>query len=159
MSDWELVDISTQKPESSFEELRESDRGGLSTGVETLHSNFWHDASHLAEAENRHKQVLVSAGMIPEDHIASVEPTRKLHWLVEELNGRIDPDGLSIPLKGLEINEIAIYRKTIDDETTLKLHFVEKDGQELERLLNLDSGVSGSTLKANFYNNRLYLRW
>ena len=79
MSDWELVDISTQKPESSFEELRESDHGGLSTGVETLHSNFWHDASHLAEAENRHKQVLVSAGMIPEDHIASVEPTRKLH--------------------------------------------------------------------------------
>ena len=117
MSDWELVDISAHEPESSSEEYAESDQGGLSTGVETLHSNFWQAASHLSEAENRHMQVLVSAGMIPEDHIASVEPTRKLHWLVEELNGRIDPDGLSIPLKGLEIDDIEIYQKTENDET------------------------------------------
>ena len=104
-------------------------------------------------------QVLVSAGMIPEDHIASVEPTRKLHWLVEELNGRIDPDGLSIPLKGLEIDDIRIYQKTENDETVLKLQFVEKDGQKLERFLSLNPEASESNLKANFYNNRLYLRW
>ena len=159
MSDWELVDISTHEPESSSEETVELDQGGLNTGVETLHSNFWQDASHLAEAENRHKQVLVSAGMIPEDHIASVEPTRKLHWLVEELNGRIDPDGLSIPLKGLEIDDIRIYQKTENDETVLKLQFVEKDGQKLERFLSLNPEASESNLKANFYNNRLYLRW
>ena len=108
MTDWELVEISAREPESSSEEPAESDQGGLSTGVETLHSSFWQDASHLSEAENRHMQLLVSAGMIPEDHIAAVEPTRKLHWLVEELNGRIDPDGLSIPLKGLEIDDIEI---------------------------------------------------
>ena len=103
-------------------------------------------------------QVLVSAGMIPEDHIASVEPTRKLHWLVEELNGRIDPDGLSIPLKGLEIDDIEIYQKTENDETVLKLQFVEKDGQKLEDFLVLIQRPD-SNLKANFYNNRLYLRW
>ena len=159
MSDWELVEISAREPESSSEESAESDQGGLSTGVETLHSNFWQDASHLSEAENRHMQVLVSAGMIPEDHIASVEPTRKLHWLVEELNGRIDPDGLSIPLKGLEIDDIEIYQKTENHETVLKLQFVEKDGQKLERFFSLIPEASESNLKANFYNNRLYLRW
>ena len=40
MSDWELVEISAREPESSSEESAESDQGGLSTGVETLHSSF-----------------------------------------------------------------------------------------------------------------------
>ena len=108
MSDWELVDISATKPESSIEDEVEVNQDGLVRDVESLHSKFWRDAPHLAEVENRHIQVLVSAGMIPEEHIAATEPTRKLSWFVDELNGRVDPDGLSIPVKGLNIEDIII---------------------------------------------------
>ncbi|MEC7589975.1 MAG: hypothetical protein VX483_05450, partial [Candidatus Thermoplasmatota archaeon] len=100
-----------------------------------------------------------SAGMIPEEHIAATEPTRKLRWFVDELNGRVDPDGLSIPVKGLNIDDIIIHKKTKDDGVVIKLSFVEKDGQELQRELNLDSNPADFDFQANFYNNRLYLRW
>lgn len=159
MTDWELVDISDDKPESLVKDLEDLDYGGLESDVENLHSNFWKDADHLTEVENRHMQVLVSSGMIPEDHIASTEPSRKLDWFVKELNGRIDPDGLSIPLRGLEIDDIEIYQKTSDDETVIKLNLTEKDGQELERIMNIPNDSPEFNLQANFFNNRLYLRW
>ena len=159
MTDWELVDISDDKPESLVKDLEDLDYGGLESDVENLHSNFWKDADHLTEVENRHMQVLVSSGMIPEDHIASTEPSRKLDWFVKELNGRIDPDGLSIPLRGLEIDDIEIYQKTSDDETVIKLNLTEKDGQELERIMNIPDDSPDFNLQANFFNNRLYLRW
>ena len=159
MTDWELVDISDDKPESLVKDLEDLDYGGLESDVENLHSNFWKDADHLTEVENRHMQVLVSSGMIPEDHIASTEPSRKIDWFVKELNGRIDPDGLSIPLRGLEIDDIEIYQKTSDDETVIKLNLTEKDGQELERIMNIPNDSPEFNLQANFFNNRLYLRW
>ena len=124
-----------------------------------MHTNFWQEANHLKEVENRHLQVLVSSGMIPEEHIANTEPSRKLDWFVNELNGRINPDGLSIPLKGLEIDDIEIYQMKTGEDTQIKLKFVEKDGQELERVLNIPSNNSESAIQANFFNNRLYLRW
>ena len=159
MTDWKLVDISDDKPESFVEDLQDLDYGGLESDVQNLHSNFWKDADHLTEVEDRHLQVLVSSGMIPEDHIASTEPSRKLDWFVKELNGRLNPDGLSIPLKGLEIDDIEIYQKTTDDETVIKLNLTEKDGQELERIMNIPDDSPDFNLQANFFNNRLYLRW
>ena len=159
MTDWELVDISDDKPESFVEDLQDLDYGGLESDVQNLHSNFWKDADHLTEVENRHLQVLVSSGMIPEDHIASTEPSRKLDWFVNELNGRLNPDGLSIPLKGLEIEDIEIYQKTSDNESAIKLNLTEKDGQELERIMNIPNDSPEFNIQANFFNNRLYLRW
>ena len=159
MTDWELVDISDDKPESLVKDLEDLDYGGLESDVQNLHTNFWKDADHLTEVEDRHLQVLVSSGMIPEDHIASTEPSRKLDWFVKELNGRINPDGLSIPLKGLEIDDIEIYQKTTDNETVIKLNLTEKDGQELERIMNIPDDSPDFNLQANFFNNRLYLRW
>ena len=159
MTDWKLVDISDDKPESFVEDLQDLDYGGLESDVQNLHSNFWKDADHLTEVENRHLQVLVSSGMIPEDHIASTEPSRKLDWFVNELNGRLNPDGLSIPLKGLEIKDIEIYQKTSDNESVIKLNLTEKDGQELERIMNIPNESPEFNIQANFFNNRLYLRW
>ena len=159
MTDWKLVDISDDKPESFVEDLQDLDYGGLESDVQNLHSNFWKDADHLTEVENRHLQVLVSSGMIPEDHIASTEPSRKLDWFVNELNGRLNPDGLSIPLKGLEIEDIEIYQKTSDNESVIKLNLTEKDGQELERIMNIPNESPEFNIQANFFNNRLYLRW
>tara|TARA_B100001741_G_scaffold99612_1_gene81786 strand:+ start:1030 stop:1509 length:480 start_codon:yes stop_codon:yes gene_type:complete len=159
MTDWKLVDISDDKPESFVEDLQDLDYGGLESDVQNLHSNFWKDADHLTEVEDRHLQVLVSSGMIPEDHIASTEPSRKLDWFVNELNGRLNPDGLSIPLKGLEIEDIEIYQKTSDNESVIKLNLTEKDGQELERIMNIPNESPEFNIQANFFNNRLYLRW
>ena len=96
MTEWELVNLSDSKPETIVEDLSNTDAGGLESEVENLHTNFWQEANHLKEVENRHLQVLVSSGMIPEEHIANTEPSRKLDWFVNELNGKINPDGLSI---------------------------------------------------------------
>ena len=159
MTEWELVNLSDSKPEKIVEDLSNTDAGGLESDVENLHTNFWQEANHLKEVENRHLQVLVSSGMIPEEHIANTEPSRKLDWFVNELNGRINPDGLSIPLKGLGIDDIEIYQMKADESTQIKLKFIEKDGQELERVLNISSNNNESAIQANFFNNRLYLRW
>jgi len=159
MTEWELVDLSVSKPETIVEDLSNTDAGGQESEVENLHTNFWQDANHLKEVENRHLQVLISSGMIPEDHIANIEPSRKLDWFVNELNGKINPDGLSIPLRGLEIDDIEIYQMRTEGDTQIKLKFIEKDGQELERVLNISSHKSESVIQANFFNNRLYLRW
>jgi len=159
MSDWELVDILATKPVVRSESDVKVNRDGLAADVESLHNEFWRDVPHLTEVENRHIQVLVSAGMIPEEHIAATEPSRKLNWLIDELNGRIDPDGLSIPVKGLDIEDMTIHKMTKDDETIIKLNFIEKDGQELQRELTIDSNSEDFNFQANFYNNRLYLRW
>lgn len=159
MTEWELVNLSDSKPQTIVEDLSNTDAGSLESEVENLHTNFWQEANHLKEVENRHLQVLVSSGMIPEEHIANTEPSRKLDWFVNELNGRINPDGLSIPLKGLEIDDIEIYQMKTDEDTQIKLKFIEKDGQELERVLNIPSDNSESAIQANFFNNRLYLRW
>ena len=159
MSEWELVEISSAEPDELIDEHQSYNTDGLETEVSDLHSHFWRDAGHLSEVEDRHKQVLISSGMIPESHIASVEPSRKLDWFVTELNGRMNPDGLSIPVKGLEINDIAIHQMSSDNETIIKFNFTEKDGQELERIVNIPNEISNTEFKANFFNNRLYLRW
>ena len=159
MTEWELVNLSDSKPETIVEDLSNTDAGGLESEVENLHTNFWQEANHLKEVENRHLQVLVTSGMIPEDHVANTEPSRKLDWFVTELNGRFNPDGLSIPLKGLEIGDIEIYQMKTDNDTQIKLKLIEKDGQELERVLNIPADGSESAVGANFFNNRLYLRW
>ena len=159
MTDWELVDIFDDKPELIVEEIDNLDSGGLQSEVQNLHSNFWQEANHLKEVEDQHMQVLVSSGMIPEEHIANTEPSRKLDWFVSELNGRVNPDGLSIPLKGLDIGDIEIHQMKNDNDTQIRLKLTEKDGQELERVLNITSDNSESAIQANFFNNRLYLRW
>ena len=155
MTEWELVNLSDSKPETIVEDLSNTDAGGLESEVENLHTNFWQEANHLKEVENRHLQVLVSSGMIPEEHIANTEPSRKLDWFVNELNGKVNPDGLSIPLKGLEIDDIEIYQMKTDEDTQIKLKFIEEDGRELERVLNIPSDNSESAIQANFFHQSI----
>jgi len=59
----------------------------------------------------------------------------------------------------LEINDIAIHQMSSDNETIIKFNFTEKDGQELERIVNVPNETSNTEVKANFFNDRLYLRW
>ena len=39
----------------------------------------------------------------------------KYKWMVEELNGRINPDGLTIPLMGIELEDFHLSSK-IDEQ-------------------------------------------
>ncbi len=65
----------------------------------------------------------------------------------------------SILLKGLEIVDIKIYKKTSDNGSVIKLNHTAKDGQELERIMTIPNDSPEFTIQANFFNNRLYLRW
>jgi hypothetical protein len=97
--------------------------------------------------------------MIPEEHIANVEPSLKLEWLVDELNGRINPDGLTIPLLGVEQSQVELFSRQINNSTVIKLKITEDDGDTLERELTAPEGVTTENLTASLVNNRLKLRW
>ena len=79
--------------------------------------------------------------------------------MVNELNGRINPDGLTIPLLGVEQNQIELYSRQIDNNIVLKLKITEDDGDTLERELTTPEGVTIDSLTASLVNNRLNLRW
>ena len=158
MTTWQRVEISEEKVDHS-DENQQPVSHGLVASPELLHGEFHATANHLSQVQNRHKQVLVSAGMIPEEHIASVEPSLKLGWLVDELNGRINPDGLTIPLLGVEQSQVEIFSRKINNSTVIKLKITEEDGDTLEREMTAPEGVTTENLTASLVDNRLKLRW
>ena len=158
MTTWQRVEISDEKVGQS-EEYQQPGSDGLATSPELLHGEFHATANHLSEVQTQHQQVLVTAGMIPEEHIANVEPSLKLEWLVDELNGRINPDGLTIPLLGVEQSQVELFARQINNSTIIKLKITENDGDTLERELTAPEGVTTENLTASLVNNRLKLRW
>ena len=158
MTTWQRVNISDEEVDFN-EDNQQPDSDGLSATPELLHGDFNLDAHHLADVQSQHKQVLLTAGMIPEEHIANVEPSLKLEWMVNELNGRVNPDGLTIPLLGVEQSQIELYSRQIDNSIVLKLKITEDDGDTLERELTAPEGVTIDNLTASLVNNRLNLRW
>ena len=52
-------------------------------------------------------------------------------------------------MKGLEIEDIEIYQKTSDNESVIKLNLTEKDGQELERIMNIPNDSPEFNIQAN----------
>ena len=158
MTTWQRVEISDEKVGQS-EEDQQPGSDGLATSPELLHGEFHATADHLSEVQTQHQQVLVTAGMIPEEHIANVEPSLKLEWLVDELNGRINPDGLTIPLLGVEQSQVELFSRQINNSTIIKLKITENDGDTLERELTAPEGVTTEDLTASLVNNRLKLRW
>ena len=158
MTAWQRVNISDEEVDFN-EDNQQPGSDGLSATPELLHGDFNLDAHHLADVKSQHKQVLVTAGMIPEEHIANVEPSLKLEWMVNELNGRVNPDGLTIPLLGVEQSQIELYSRQIANSIVLKLKITEDDGDTLERELTAPEGVTIDNLTASLVNNRLNLRW
>ena len=79
--------------------------------------------------------------------------------MVKELNGRVNPDGLTIPKLGVEQSQIELYSRQIDNSIVLKLKITEDDGDTLERELTAPEGVTIDNLTASLVNNRLNLRW
>ncbi|MDA8777598.1 hypothetical protein N9V58_01160 [Candidatus Poseidoniales archaeon] len=151
MSDWKPLDVSE-------DELEGTDTSDFSSTPEQLHSEFQTSATHLHEVQSMHKHVLVQAGMIPETHIAEVEPTQRLEWVLEELHGMSNPDGLTIPLLGVAPEQLEVQVKELGSETHVKISIQQEGSAPFERVLPLNS-EQAETLQVHFVNGRLHLRW
>ncbi len=157
MSTWEPVVFETDS--SEIEDVKEAHASpvGLDAQPEQLHADFQVQADHLSEVQMNHQQVLVAAGMIPESHLAEVAPERQLAWMVEQLHGTVNPDGLMIPLHGAKDSDIEV--STLQGEAHRKLRLVVKEAEhdDLLRIVPLPPGAG--EIKAHFINGRLHLRW
>ncbi len=157
MSTWEPVVIQTDS--SEIEDMKEAHAStiGLDAQPEQLHADFEVQAGHLSEVQMNHQQVLVAAGMIPESHLAEVAPERQLTWMVEQLHGTVNPDGLMIPLHGAQKGDIEI--STLQGEAHRKLRLVVKEAEHDDLLRVVPLPAEAGEVKAHFINGRLHLRW
>ena len=157
MSTWEPVVIQTDS--SEIEDMKEAHASpiGLDAQPEQLHADFEFQAGHLSEVQMNHQQVLVAAGMIPESHLAEVAPERQLTWMVEQLHGTVNPDGLMIPLHGAQEGDIEI--STLQGEAHRKLRLVVKEAEHDDLLRVVPLPAEAGEVKAHFINGRLHLRW
>jgi hypothetical protein len=156
MEEWQDMDISLNEPLDLVPETPIS--SGLEVTPNLLHDEFHQQAEHLGEVAQLHSHVLVTAGMLPETHIAEVQPQRQLAWVIKELHGRLNPDGLTVPLLGANINQIHLQVMRSETRATVKLTISEEDNSSLERLMPLPEEATGD-LTAHFVNGRLHLRW
>ena len=156
MEEWQDIDISLDKPTDLVPE--EPVSNGLEVTPDLLHGEFHQQAGHLGEVTQLHSQLLVTAGMLPETHIAEVQPQRQLEWVIKELHGRLNPDGLTVPLLGAEINQIHLQVMRSETRATVKLTITDENNPALERLMPLPEEATGD-LTAHFVNGKLHLRW
>jgi hypothetical protein len=156
MDEWTSLDIETVTTEPTKPE--DDGLTGLSTDAATLQSEFEGRPTHLDEVKQRHLEVLVTAGMLPESGLADVHPERALSWVVNSINGRLNPDGLTIPLLGSSLENVQLKTKVTDEATVVMLTVEDGEHPELVRELPLPLGAA-STLEATFHQGRLHLRW
>ena len=155
MDDWQPLDITTEDtPSTPLEPAID----GLATDAANLQAAFETSSSHLDEVRARHTEVLVTAGMLPETGLADRHPERALAWIVESINGRMNPDGLTVPLLGTTEEAIRLHVKNTEDATLVKLDIHDPNGPPLVRELPLPAEAS-ETLQATFVEGRLHLRW
>ena len=156
MEQWQHMDISLNEPIDLVAEKPISN--GLEVTPNLLHDQFQQQAEHLGEVAQLHTQVMVTAGMLPETHIAEVQPQRQLAWVIKELHGRLNPDGLTVPLLGADINQINLQVLRTETRATVKLTITEEKNSTFERLMPLPEEATGD-INAHFVNGRLHLRW
>ena len=156
MVEWEVLEISTE--ESPSEQPQGASLDGLQTDAAHLQADFETSSGHLSEVRQRHTEVLVTAGMLPETGLAELHPERPLAWIVRGINGRMNPDGLTIPLLGTTEEAIQLHVKHTEEATLVKLDIEDPEGPNLVREFPLPSDASG-TLTADFSHGRLSLRW
>ena len=150
MSEWKRLALTENKEENPEE-------GDFSSAPQLLHQEFHEEANHLHEVRAMHTHVLVQAGMLPETHLAEVDPSQRLDWILQELHGMRDPDGLTIPLKGVSFEDVEVNIMSNDSETSIKITIHEKGHQPFERVLPLMG--EDLDVQAHFVNGQLRLRW
>ena len=157
MASWKPLDVLTDSDNATLVEMEPTRPTGLEASVEQLHASFHEEANHLNEVQAMHTQVLVSAGMLPESHLAETEPDRQLKWMVEALHGKVNPDGLTIPLLGVTADDVSLFTRQEPDGTLVRLVVNDGDNEPLEREMPIPTGIEEVT--AHYINGRLHLRW
>ena len=150
MSEWKRVEFTE-------DEKGDTASTDLSSVPQMLHQEFLQEANHLHEVQAMHAHVLVQAGMLPESHLADVEPSQRLDWILQELHGMRDPDGLTIPLKGVSSDDVEISSMDNETETSVKVTVFEQGHEPFERVLPLMG--ENLDVKAHFVDGHLRLRW
>ena len=100
----------------------------------------------------------MTAGMLPETGLAAQHPERALSWVVNSINGRVNPDGLTIPLLGAELQQIQLKTKHTEETTLVQLRVEDGELPPLVRELPLPAEAA-SSLQATFVDGQLHLRW
>ena len=129
----------------------------LEHDVKLLHEEFHVNNQHLSEVRDLHTRHLVTAGMIPETHIAKTNPERALAWLVEELNATKNPDGLTIPMKGVAEHELQITESGDENQKFIDISINNPIIGEFQRKIPIPK--DSSDWSANFVDGNLRLRW
>ena len=156
MDEWKPLDLTTENMDHEVAEPAVPE--GLETDAASLQAHFEASNDHLMDVRQRHAEVLVTAGMLPESGLAEHLPERALAWVVEGINGRINPDGLTIPLLGTNETAIQLHVKETEEATLVRLDIEDSEGPNLIRELPLPTEAA-STLAANYSQGRLTLRW
>ena len=151
MSGKEMVDSDGSKGPSKVTST------GLNPDVQNLHEEFHNINQHLAEVRELHTKHLVTAGMIPETHIAKTNPERTLDWLVAELNAVKNPDGLTIPMKGVKQQELTVTETTDENQKFVHISISSDSIGEFTRKIPLPEATSDWSVK--FIDGNLRLRW
>lgn len=142
----------TQEENSSYDSTETLDQD-----VQLLHQEFHVNNQHLSEVRELHTRHLVTAGMIPETHIAKTNPERALDWLVEELNATKNPDGLTIPMKGVADHELDISESSDENQKFIHISINNPLIGEFQRSIPLPQ--NSTDWSAKFVDGNLRLRW
>ena len=129
----------------------------LEHDVKLLHEEFHVNNLHLSEVRDLHTRHLVTAGMIPETHMTKTNPERALAWLVEELNATKNPDGLTIPMKGVAEHELQITESGDENQKFIDISINNPIIGEFQRRIPIPQ--DSSDWSANFVDGNLRLRW
>ena len=156
MDEWKPLDIETTLQPTDEHPAPSLD--GLSVDAAMLQSQFEGSSPHLDEVRQRHEELLVTAGTLPETGLAAQHPERALAWVVNSINGRINPDGLTIPLHGATLEDLELKTKPTQEGTLVQLNVADGELPKLTREFPLPADASLS-LQASFVEGQLHLRW
>jgi len=107
---------------------------GLSSEPSLLHAEHLGNLSHLSEVQELHSRFLVSAGELPETHLAEVLPERRLEWMVEELGGVLREREFTIPLRGTTLGRVEVSKGELHGHPAIKLALFDIDWEQVVTL-------------------------
>lgn len=157
MASWEPLHLETESDGQEPLQAEADSLSGLAGEPSLLHEQFHDSARHLTEVQMNHQQVLAAAGMLPETNLAEREPERQLAWMIDQLHGTLNPDGLMIPLHGADVGDIQLSTLHDEHQSQLKITIKELGHADFERILPIPASTEEVT--AHFINGRLHLRW
>lgn len=152
-----MVDAWKSVPIEQVEAVPDADEvihTGLESAPAALHEHHLAGATHLLEVQEMHTRVLISAGELAEEHIASIAPERRLAWVIEDLHGSIRSRGVTIPLRGTRPGRVELTCGELHGHPALRLNLLDV---EIERTIPLPEEADQVT--ARWAAGDLHIDW